>query len=383
LKEQRSEHPPRIISTLQARDGGASLNWAVIKLDSSGNEVWRYVYDGPAGSYDEAPDIVIDKDETIYVGGYSTGVGTNTDFTVIKLDSLGNEEWVYRYDGPASYRDELKALALDTMGNIYMTGWSWGIDWDLCVIKIDSSGLEQWVYRYNGPANLADISYDLDIDDSCNVYVCGGSMRADTIALFTVIKLDSAGNEKWRYLDAGPDDNGGGANCITLNGKGEVYVAGGFRNSSYLRQISVVKLASNGDTIWTYIHPHIPPSPFSDNTRDIVADTADNIYVTGKICVSSFNDDIVVMKFSEQGSVQEEIYNEPIKRNFNAIILKGGMDFAAQENCGLKVYDVTGRIVVNWMLQQNQKTFISLPSGVYFMKVEGRKNETIKKIIIL
>ncbi|MEO0182347.1 MAG: SBBP repeat-containing protein, partial [candidate division WOR-3 bacterium] len=80
-------------------------DWVVVKLDSLGNLCWRYVYDGPAGSYDEASSIVIDGNENIYVGGYSTGLGTAEDFTVIKLDSAGQEQWVYRYDGPASYND--------------------------------------------------------------------------------------------------------------------------------------------------------------------------------------------------------------------------------------------------------------------------------------
>ncbi|MGB9721910.1 MAG: hypothetical protein ACPL28_10575 [bacterium] len=57
-------------------------DWVVLKLDSLGNLIWRYVYDVPAGSYDEASSIVIDADENIYVGGYSTGFGTSTDFTV-------------------------------------------------------------------------------------------------------------------------------------------------------------------------------------------------------------------------------------------------------------------------------------------------------------
>lgn len=146
---------------------GQAADIKVIKLDSLGNLCWRYVYDGPAGSYDEGVDIAIDRNENIYVGGYSTGFGTSTDFTIIKLDSAGQEQWVYRYDGPASYRDEPEVLAL---GNLYITGWSWGIEWDFYVVKIDTSGQEKWVYRYNGQANGMDHSRDLVVDDSGNVY---------------------------------------------------------------------------------------------------------------------------------------------------------------------------------------------------------------------
>jgi len=348
----------------------------VIKLDSLGNEIWRYVYDGPAGSYDEASSIVIDKNENIYVGGYSTGIGTAEDFTVIKLDSLGNEKWVYRYDGPANYRDEIKAIVLDTMGNIYMAGGSWGVagEWDFCVVKIDSSGQEQWVYRYDGAAHLWDWADDLTIDDSGNVYVCGRScVYVDTIPLFTVIKIDSGGNERWRYFNQGPLGLGGYARNIVCDNLGAIYVSGDL--DGYL---AVVKLSNSGNEEWVY------KDPYALVARDIVADVANNAYVTGKRRVSQWDDDIVVMKFAApQGRVKEAIHNEPMMRNLSATIFKGSIDFLPKENCGLKVYNVTGRMVVNQMLQHGKKEHIKLQPGVYFLRIEEEKNQVTKKVIIL
>ncbi|MEO0161800.1 MAG: SBBP repeat-containing protein, partial [candidate division WOR-3 bacterium] len=311
-------------------------DWVVLKLDSLGNLCWRYVYDGPAGSYDEASSIVIDGNENIYVGGYSTGLGTSTDFTIIKLDSAGREQWVYRYDGPASYRDEPKALALDSLGNLYITGWSWGIDWDFCVVKIDTSGQERWVYRYNGMANTGDLVYDMVLDDSGSVYVCGSSMDTDTIGLFTIIKVDSSGQERWCYKTSGSSGRGGIANSLVVDGLGGIYAGGFFRNISFRPQIAVVKLNTSGDTLWRYIHPHIPPSPWADVVHDVVVDINGNVYVAGRICVSAWNDDIVVMKFAApQGEVKEVVDNETIKSSFGATIFKGGIEFIPQEDCGL------------------------------------------------
>ncbi len=362
----------------------SSLDIIVLKLDSLGNEVWRYVYDGPAGSYDKANSIVIDADENIYVGGYSTGFGTNTDFTIIKLDSAGQEQWVYRYDGPASYRDEPEALVLDSLGNLYITGWSWGIDWDFCVVKIDTAGQEKWVYRYNGQANSGDLVYDMVLDDSGNVYVCGSSMDTDTIDLFTIIKVDSSGQEKWCYKTSGPSGRGGIANSLVLDGLSGIYAGGFFRNISFRPQIAVVKLQASGDTLWTYIYPHIPPSPWGDVVHDVVADINGNVYVAGRICVSPWNDDIVVMKFaSGQGKVKEVVGNEVVVKNHRATISKGGIEFLPQEDCGIKVYDVMGRLVVNRILRSGKKEIIKLQPGVYFLRVEGEKERGIRKVIIL
>ncbi|MEO0123665.1 MAG: SBBP repeat-containing protein, partial [candidate division WOR-3 bacterium] len=203
-----------------------------IKLDTLGNEVWRYVYDGPAGSYDEASSIVIDRNENIYIGGYSTGGGTSTDFTIIKLDSAGQEQWVYRYDGPASYNDAGGVIGFDRTGNIYCLGYSWGIGLDFCVIKLSPSGQEEWVYRFNGPVGGDDFPGCGVVDDSGNIYVTGVSADTGSILLFTVMKLDSAGQQRWCYLSRGPDGRGGSGGPVVLDGLGNIYVGGRFLNTA-------------------------------------------------------------------------------------------------------------------------------------------------------
>lgn len=58
---------------------GLATDIHVIKNDTLGNILWRYHYDGPASSYDEPADIVADRWCNVYIGGYSTGIGTSTD----------------------------------------------------------------------------------------------------------------------------------------------------------------------------------------------------------------------------------------------------------------------------------------------------------------
>ncbi|MEO0190330.1 MAG: SBBP repeat-containing protein, partial [candidate division WOR-3 bacterium] len=275
-------------------------DWVVLKLDSLGNLCWRYVYDGPAGSYDEASSIVIDGNENIYVGGYSTGLGTAEDFTVIKLDSAGQEQWVYRYDGPASYRDELKALTIDSSGSVYGAGGSWsGIgSWDFLVVKLDSNGNERWVYRFDGYAHYYDWAEDVVVDDSGFVYACGLSyLYNNTLQYFAVIVLDSGGVEFWRYLTAGPLGYGGYPRRMVLDGLGYIYACGNL--DGYL---AVVKLSGLGNEEWVY------KDTYAMIARGIVADVAGNIYVAGQRRVSQWNDDIVVMKFAAlQGEVKEVV----------------------------------------------------------------------------
>jgi len=157
--------------------------------------------------------------------------------------------------------------------------------------------------------------------------VCGGSKEA-ALGLFTVIKIDSGGNEQWHYASAGPANMGGSANCITLDDSGSIYIGGAYRNISNRQQIAIVKLKPSGDTLWTYIYPNIPPSPYSDNTRDIVTSAANDIYILGRIWVEAFDSDIVVLKYTSQHGAKEVQEKEIVIKFETSSILKKGVEIS-------------------------------------------------------
>ena len=84
-----------------------------------------------------------------YVTGWSRRAGT--DYATIKYDPAGNELWVARYDGPDGSQDEAVAIAIDTSGNVYVTGRSKGegTDYDYATVKYDHTGREIWSARFN------------------------------------------------------------------------------------------------------------------------------------------------------------------------------------------------------------------------------------------
>ena len=85
-------------------------------------ERWVARYHGPANGYNSATAMALDAAGNVYVTGYSSGVGL--DYATVKYDSDGNELWVARYHDPANGRDVATAMALDAAGNVYVTGWS-------------------------------------------------------------------------------------------------------------------------------------------------------------------------------------------------------------------------------------------------------------------
>jgi hypothetical protein len=74
---------------------------------------------------DEAADIALDPLGNSYVTGRSQGSGGDFDYYTVKYNSSGNMVWRVRYDNTYG-DDEARALVLDSLGNVYVTGRSIG-----------------------------------------------------------------------------------------------------------------------------------------------------------------------------------------------------------------------------------------------------------------
>lgn len=161
---------------------GASSDYLTIKYGAAGDTVFVARYDG--GNHDAAYSLRVDDSDNFYVTGSSNaGTGQMNDYLTIKYNSSGDTVWTARYDGPSSETDDATSLEIDAEGNVYVTGRSQqpatGV-WDYLTVKYDSEGVEQWVARYNGPAN--------DNDEASNVF------NSSTLRGNSSIALDGSGN---------------------------------------------------------------------------------------------------------------------------------------------------------------------------------------------
>ena len=60
-------------------------NYATVAYDSLGNQLWIKRYNGPVDDHDEAFGLAVDSSTgNVYVTGYSPGSGTSIDYTTIK-----------------------------------------------------------------------------------------------------------------------------------------------------------------------------------------------------------------------------------------------------------------------------------------------------------
>jgi hypothetical protein len=196
--------------------------------EGQATQAWASRYNGPGNLYDQAYAVVVDPGGYVYVTGASWGVGPTSDYATVKYNNGGTQLWAAKYNsGVGSSYDVASALAVDDLGNVYVTGYISGSPSgdDYYTIKYDQDGNERWHATYNGPPGTAwDRPYAIAVDPAGSVYVTGRSDQSGTCpynAGYATIKYDSAGNQRWVARYNGPPTNGDDyAKALALDGGG-------------------------------------------------------------------------------------------------------------------------------------------------------------------
>jgi hypothetical protein len=311
---------------LHPYSGGSDL--VVLKLNSAGVYQWHTFY-GSTGT-DEGQGLVVEINGNICVTGTSHatwngdsgpasgaplhphGGGTAGDILVLKLAGSGAYQWHTFYGSENS--DKGRALVLDGVANIYITGFSQG-SWmgaggraplhpysggvDIAVLKLAGNGTYIW-HTFQGSGG-DDYGQAIAMDLTGHLYISGTSGSAwsgDKGAPplhphsggvdLVIVKLTGDGAYQWHTF-YGPV-GGTGDTGITLDKAGHVYVTGA-SDSSWLgdgavpplhahsgaADIVVLKLDTQGAYQWHSFYG----CGFADAGAAVAADSSGAIYLAG------------------------------------------------------------------------------------------------------
>lgn len=311
---------------------GSSWDYTTLKYDADGTLEWARHYMGPAAfaADDRAQALALDGDGNTYITGSSRGLDQETDYATVKYDADGNELWVRRYDGPGGSADDARGLAMDGDGNLYVTGrsvdfWFMGNEapvYDFATIKYAPDGTELWVRRSQTPAERSDEAVAVALDADGNVVVTGKS-TADFgfgISRYETVKYDPDGNLLWERTYLGPGGGPSAATALALDAAAGIYVTGlswsGSGNPTDF-DYATLKYDAAGNLLWEQRYDG--PAHNEDFASALAVDRAGGVYVTGtsQRVAAGFPDftefyDYLTLKYTAAGNfVWEQRYNGP------------------------------------------------------------------------
>jgi len=147
--------------------------YLTLKYDESGIQQWAAIY-GEQYERNIANDIEVDKSGNVYVTGnaFSSNLTSNDCYGTIKYSPSGLQLWLTLHTGSSTAR--ARDLELDNQGNIYVTGYfGSSIGDDYSTVKYNSNGLKIWQVRFNGSFISSEELRSIAIDNVGNVYVTG------------------------------------------------------------------------------------------------------------------------------------------------------------------------------------------------------------------
>jgi uncharacterized delta-60 repeat protein len=273
-------------------------------IDAAASRLWLKRYDGPGSDVDEAAAVAFDNSGNVYVAGRSDGGSSQEDYLVIKYGANGAVKWMKRYDGTGNDWDGARAIVVDDSGNVYVTGRSFGSgsDADYLTLKYNSNGALKWAKRYTSAGSKDDGAMDMALDSYGNIIVTGFSTGAGSAYDFVTIKYGPDGSRKWLNRYDGPGNGGDIARAVAVDANNYVYVTGPSKGDGTDWDYCLIKYSPGGKQLW--VKRWDSPYHANDGATDIALDRYNFPYVTGYSYRGGSNCDFITIKFSKIGPIK-------------------------------------------------------------------------------
>jgi hypothetical protein len=244
------------------------------KANDQGQWLWAKSFGGPG--FDESRGVAVAQDGC-YVTGYFNGTvdfaGTNlttrggSDIFLAKFNTNGELLWVLQ--GGGNDADEGHGLALDSVGDLYLTGGFSGAasvfgtnvtaqgfpgSMDAFLAKLDSGGKVVWLERGTGASQDSGNAVAIDLEG--NSYVSGlfvgsatfGSQRLTSTsgqADVFFVKYSPRGELLWAFQSGGPAYMSG--NSVAVDSEGSAYGTGFYRSQTSFGGLTLTNSSSGRD----------------------------------------------------------------------------------------------------------------------------------------
>ncbi|HUM46834.1 MAG TPA: T9SS type A sorting domain-containing protein [Chitinophagales bacterium] len=283
--------------------------------------MWQSFFNGSLSGKDIANAVVTDVAGNVYVTGRSYQTANGGNFTTVKYNSNGEEQWVDHFNGTSTNGTNRGVkLILDKWENLYAVGTVSSNQGDIAMVKYNSAGV-LWSKSYEPYwfGSATDFGVDISADTLGNIYAAGQitSLDGNLYDLY-VLKCDSNGNKIYEdnYSSASGDDYTGG---IAVTPAGNVFALTNSFNffGSATYDITTINYLQDGAHNW--FSSYNGSGDGTDYGISIKADAQNNQYVCGTSDEGVTND-MVMMKQNLYGTrLWTNTYNGTANGNDTAI----------------------------------------------------------------
>ena len=377
---------------------GISADVYLIKTDENGDTTWTRTYGGITSDKGRAVQQTSD-------GGYIIAGETFLGVYLIKTDVLGVVAWEKTFGGLLF--DFGYDVQQTTDGGYIVTGYTQELTgfYNVYLIKTDANGDSAWTKSYGG----ATFDYGLSVDQTSDGgYIITGNTDSFGAGAEDVylIKTDANGDTVWTKTFGGPDSDVGYSVRQTIDGG---YIIGGLTGSSATMDFDVylIKTDAGGNETWSRTF-----GGAGNEQCYTVQQTSDGGYIlSGQASSFGAGDaDAYLIKTDASGltDVNTE-YNAKIPESYslaqnypNPFNPSTSIEYSIPEESFVEliVYDVLGNEIATLVSEEKpvgnyevnlsaiggsafEGNASSLPSGIYFYKLQARDFVETKKMVLL
>lgn len=248
-----------------------------VKRASSGTIGWAKDYSYSSSRDNRPVQIQLDGSGNVYVAGYAVNSSFQAAFFLLKYSSTGALTWSKTYGSGTLASGEATGLAIDSSGNLYLTGHYSSAGSVLSkILKYNSSGTLLIDKTFN-PQAYSELDR-IKIDSSNRIFVSGiVSTGFSSGTSSAVARYDTSLNQIWQTFTSVPD---GSANTgLALDSSSNTATSYHYydtTNNVYIASVEKHALAS-GTLAWN--------TTISTNSSDagagVICDSSDDMIVGG------------------------------------------------------------------------------------------------------
>jgi type IX secretion system substrate protein len=269
-------------------DDGDTAVFAIIKMDASGTVQWerskKYATSIPSYPYlslDGMGNVIGLFQNNVNVSGGHIGI--------IKYDASGVEQFTVLIDSSNKYA--AGGLAIDNVGNIYITGYN-AANKKMFLSRYNSSGVHEWTTTYTSPSVAFPYAkpYQMQYTAQGNLVIAAVHKGANDDNELHLFQYDTNGSLEW-HTDV--DNQAGNTTYfagMNIASNGDITIFGSSTIGTYV----AARFDLNGGLIWD----DKGTSPVSQAPRSMAVDMQGNTY----LCFST-NSNLYIRLISVSGTL--------------------------------------------------------------------------------